>query len=191
MTEAIHLLVERYGLVAVFLGSLAEGESAAILAGFFAHQNVFAPWRALLAVFAGAWLGDMSFFLAGRYFSDTKAVLQLRKKPGFDRALRLVRDHPAAFVVLSRYAYGLRLAAGVTAGLSEIPLPKFMVLNVISSVVWTVLFCSIGYFLGLGAEQVFGQELHRHQRLLAALVIGIVAILAAPVLSRLTRRRGN
>jgi membrane protein DedA with SNARE-associated domain len=187
MTETIHLLVERYGLAAIFLGSLAEGESAAILAGFFAHQHVFEPWRAFLVVFVGAWLGDLSFFLTGRYFSDTRPVLRLRQQTGFARALKLVRDHPAAYVVLSRYAYGLRLAAGVVAGLSEIPFAKFLVLNVVSSLLWAALFCSIGFFLGLGTEQLFGQELHRHHRLLVGLAIGVVAILAAPILSRLVK----
>ena len=40
MTETLHWLVARYGLIAVFLGCVAEGESAAILGGFFA-----AAWR--------------------------------------------------------------------------------------------------------------------------------------------------
>ena len=36
MTDAIHLLIEKSGLFAVFIGCVAEGESAAILAGFLA-----------------------------------------------------------------------------------------------------------------------------------------------------------
>ncbi|TIT47170.1 MAG: DedA family protein, partial [Mesorhizobium sp.] len=46
MTEAIHHFIEQYGLLAVFLGCVAEGESAAILGGFFAHQHVFVLWHA-------------------------------------------------------------------------------------------------------------------------------------------------
>jgi membrane protein DedA with SNARE-associated domain len=54
MTELIHHLVERYGLIAVFVGCMAEGESAAILGGFFAHQQIFVSWQAWLAAFLGA-----------------------------------------------------------------------------------------------------------------------------------------
>ena len=36
MIDTLHWLVARYGLIAVFLGCVAEGESAAILGGFFA-----------------------------------------------------------------------------------------------------------------------------------------------------------
>ncbi|TIN07946.1 MAG: DedA family protein, partial [Mesorhizobium sp.] len=46
MTEAIHRLIEQYGLIAVFFGCVAEGESAAILGGFFAHQHIFVLWQA-------------------------------------------------------------------------------------------------------------------------------------------------
>ncbi|MGO4843119.1 DedA family protein, partial [Rhizobiaceae sp. 2RAB30] len=86
MTETIHLLVERYGLIAVFLGCLAEGESAAILGGFFAHQHIFVTWHAFVAAFLGAFLGDTLFFLAGRRFADHPWVVRLRARPGFSHA---------------------------------------------------------------------------------------------------------
>ncbi|MDW6023729.1 DedA family protein [Mesorhizobium sp. BAC0120] len=173
MTETIHLLVEKYGLIAVFLGSLAEGESAAILAGFFAHQRIFVTWQAIAATFLGAFGGDTLFFLAGRHFSETRFVTGLRNWPGFDRAFRLVQEHPAAYVLLNRYAYGFRLVGGVAAGLSGIALPKFVFLNVVSSAIWATLFCTIGYVFGLGAEQMMGAALHKHERLLIALGIGL------------------
>ncbi len=189
MIDTIHLLIERYGLVAVFLGCVAEGESAAILAGFFAHQKVFAPWQALTAVFLGAFLGDTCFFLAGRHFSTIRFVARLREKPGFDRAFRLVSEHPATFVILNRYAYGFRLIGGVAAGLSSIPPAQFVFLNAISSMVWAAIFCSIGYVFGLGAEQIVGASLHKYERLLIGLGIGLVIALAGWLLARSLSRR--
>ncbi|TIU08032.1 MAG: DedA family protein, partial [Mesorhizobium sp.] len=69
MTEAIHRLIEQYGLIAVFFGCVAEGESAAILGGFFAHQHIFVLWQAFLAAFLGAFAGDTAFFTLGRSFA--------------------------------------------------------------------------------------------------------------------------
>jgi membrane protein DedA with SNARE-associated domain len=189
MTETIHLLVEKYGLIAVFLGSVAEGESAAILAGFFAHQQIFVPWQAFAAAFLGAFGGDTLFFLAGRRFSETGFVVRLRHRPGFDRAFRLVQEHPAAFVLLNRYAYGFRLVGGVAAGLSGIPLPNFVSLNVLSSAVWALLFCTIGYVFGLGAEQIVGAALHKHERLLIALGIGLMVAVLGWGVAHLSSRR--
>jgi membrane protein DedA with SNARE-associated domain len=189
MTDTIHTLIEQYGLIAVFIGCVAEGETAAILAGFFAHQGVFVPWQAFVAVFLGAFGGDATFFLCGRRFADTALVKRFRAKPGFDRAFDLMHKHPALYVIGNRYVYGFRLVGGVAAGLSSIPAPKFIVLNAISALVWTSLFGGIGYVFGLGAEQILGETLHKHQRLLLGLGIGLVVGLAGWYTAhRLSRR---
>ncbi|TIP78179.1 MAG: DedA family protein [Mesorhizobium sp.] len=179
MTDAIHHLIEQYGLIAVFLGCVAEGESAALLGGFFAHQHVFVLWQAFLAAAVGAFAGDSFFFILGRSFADHPFVVKLKGRPGFSHAYRLVSTHPDIFVLSNRFIYGLRLAGGIAAGLSGIAVRRFVILNVISSIVWAGLFTTIGYVFGLGAERIIGQALARHERLLIALAIGLgVAVLA-------------
>ncbi|AZO54517.1 MULTISPECIES: DedA family protein [unclassified Mesorhizobium] len=179
MTEAIHHFIEQYGLLAVFLGCVAEGESAAILGGFFAHQHVFVLWHAFAAAALGAFAGDTFFFILGRSFADNRHVVRLRRRPGFRRAYHLLNTHPNIFVLSNRYVYGMRLVGGIAAGLSTIAAPRFVILNAISSVIWAVLFSTIGYIFGLGAEQLIGQTLMRHERLFVGLGIGLaVAVLA-------------
>jgi membrane protein DedA with SNARE-associated domain len=178
MTDTIHTLIEQYGLIAVFVACVAEGETAAILAGFFAHQGVFVPWQAFVAVFLGAFGGDAAFFLCGRRFADRPFVQRLRSRPGFDRAFDLMHRYPALYVIGNRYVYGFRLVGGVAAGMSGIAAPKFVVLNALSAFVWTTLFGGIGYIFGLGAEQIVGDALLKHQRVLIGLGIGLVAGLA-------------
>lgn len=189
MTDTIHTLIEQYGLIAVFAACVAEGETAAILAGFFSHQGVFVPWQAFVAVFLGAFGGDATFFLFGRRFADRPFVQRLRARPGFDRAFDLMQRYPALYVIGNRYVYGFRLVGGVAAGMSGIAAPKFVVLNAISAFIWTMLFGGIGYVFGLGAEQIIGSTLHNHQRLLIGLAIGIVIGLAGWYAAhRLSRR---
>ncbi|RUW48399.1 DedA family protein [Mesorhizobium sp. M1A.F.Ca.ET.072.01.1.1] len=182
MTEAIHRLIEQYGLIAVFLGCVAEGESAAILGGFFAHQHIFVLWQAFLAAFLGAFAGDTAFFTLGRSFADHPYVVRLRRRPGFRRAYRLLNTHPNIFVLTNRYIYGMRLVGGIAAGLSTVSVPRFVILNAISSAVWATLFGTLGYVFGLGAERMVGQAFARHERVLVALAVGIaVAVLAGLV----------
>ncbi|UCI17128.1 DedA family protein [Mesorhizobium sp. B2-1-8] len=189
MTETIHHFIEQYGLLAVFLGCVAEGESAAILGGFFAHQHVFVLWHAFVAAALGAFAGDTFFFILGRSFADNRHVVKLRRRPGFRRAYRLLNTHPNIFVLSNRYVYGMRLVGGVAAGLSTIAAPRFVVLNAISSVIWAVLFSTIGYVFGLGAEQLIGQALLRHERLFVGLGIGLaVAVLAWLVARHIAKR---
>lgn len=189
MTETIHHLIEQYGLIAVFLGCVAEGESAAILGGFFTHQHVFILWQAFLAAALGAFVGDTFFFILGRSFADHPYVRKLKARPGFNHAYRLVSSHPNIFVLSNRYIYGLRLVGGIAAGFASITVTRFVVLNAISSLVWAALFCGIGYVFGLGAERIVGQALHRHERLLIALAIGLVVAILAWVLARSVARK--
>lgn len=189
MTETIHHFIEQYGLLAVFLGCVAEGESAAILGGFFAHQNVFVLWHAIVAAALGAFLGDTFFFILGRSFADNRHVVRLRRRPGFRRAYRLLNTHPNIFVLSNRYVYGMRLVGGIAAGLSTIAAPRFVILNAISSTIWAVLFSTIGYVFGLGAEHFVGQALMRHERLFIGLGIGLtVAVLAWLVARHIAKR---
>jgi membrane protein DedA with SNARE-associated domain len=179
MADAIHHFIEQYGLIAVFLGCVAEGESAAILGGFFAHQHVFVLWHAIVAAALGAFLGDTLFFTLGRTFADHRYVLSLRQRPGFSRAYRLLNTHPDIFVLSNRYVYGMRLVGGIAAGLSSISALRFVFLNAISSAVWALLFTTIGYVFGLGAEQLLGKALLRHEKLLIGLGVGLAVVLIA------------
>ncbi|WP_027146373.1 DedA family protein [Mesorhizobium sp. WSM3626] len=189
MTETIHHFIEQYGLLAVFLGCVAEGESAAILGGFFAHQHVFVLWHAFVAAALGAFIGDTFFFTLGRSFADNRHVVRLRRRPGFRRAYRLLNTHPNIFVLSNRYVYGMRLVGGVAAGLSTIAAPRFVILNAISSVIWAVLFSTIGYVFGLGAEELVGQALMRHERLFVGLGIGLVVAVLAWLAARHIAKR--
>ncbi|MBZ9967613.1 DedA family protein [Mesorhizobium sp. BR1-1-2] len=184
MSDAIHHFIEQYGLIAVFLGCVAEGESAAILGGFFAHQHIFILWQTVVVAALGAFAGDTCFFILGRSFADHRYVVGLRKRPGFRRAYRLLNTHPNIFVLSNRYVYGMRLVGGIAAGLSNIAAPRFIVLNAISSAVWAVLFSTIGYVFGLGAEHFIGQALLRHERILVGLAIGLAVAVFAWLIAR-------
>jgi membrane protein DedA with SNARE-associated domain len=189
MTGTLHWLIAKYGLVAVFLGCAAEGESAAILGGFFAHQKVFVLWHAFAAAFAGSFIGDTLLFLAGRRFSNHPLVARLRSKPGFGYADKLVRRYPNWFVFGNRYIYGTRVVGGVVAGLSGIAIPRFLVINGLSALLWATIFSGIGYAFGLGAERLLGAALHEHQRLLIALAGGVFFGIAAYLASHYGARR--
>jgi membrane protein DedA with SNARE-associated domain len=184
MIDTIHELIERYGLIAIFAGTILEGETAAILGGFFAHQGLFSGFAAFLAAALGAFASDCLFFLLGRRFAGHPFVARLRAKPGFSHANAMLRAHPNVFIIANRFVYGMRLAGGVAAGLSEIGALRFVVLNAISALIWAAIFYALGYFFGLGAEALLGDLVHRHHRLLVGLGLGVVSLAAAWLLTR-------
>jgi membrane protein DedA with SNARE-associated domain len=183
MMDTFYWLIARYGLIAVFLGCAMEGESAAILGGFFAHQRVFTLSGTFAVAFAGSFIGDTLLFLLGRRFSTHSLVKRMRRKPGFRYAYGLVRRYPNLFVFANRYIYGTRVVGGVVAGLSGISIARFALINGLSALLWATIFIGVGYGFSMGAERLLGAAMHEHQRLLIALgggaIFGLAAYLAS------------
>lgn len=189
LMEAVTALIAEYGLVAIFLGCLAEGESIAIVGGFFAHQGVLPVWQTGAVAVVGAFLGDTILFLAGRHFGTWPSVQRLQAKPGFSHALDLARNRPRAFVFFNRFVYGMRLLGGVASGLALIPWKTFIVWNLLSSAVWASAFVSIGFFFGLSAEAVLGKALHEHERLIVSLGILAAVVLFGFLIAKRVKQR--
>lgn len=187
--DFIHSLIEQYGLLAIFFGCLIEGETAAILGGFFAHQDVLVSWQVFVTAYSGAFCGDAIMFLAGKYFAASPLVRRFERKPAFSYAQQMVRAHPTLYVLLNRYVYGLRMIGGIAAGLAGIGTSKFLALNALSTIAWTSIFVGIGYVFGTASEQIIGTELARHERLLLAVGIGICVVLIGRYLMHRRRRR--
>lgn len=189
MVHVFDSLIREYGVIAVFIGCLAEGESVAILGGFFAHQALLPLLFTYLAAFAGAFIGDTAFYVIGRHFAQYHWVRKLKAKPGFSHAMRLARRHEALFVFFNRYAYGMRIAGGVACGVARIPWPVFVTFNMLSAMVWAALFVSVGYFFGLGVETLIGSVLHAHQRLVIGAGIVIAVTVVVVIITQYVKRR--
>lgn len=191
MSDITADLIGRFGLFAVFIGCALEGETAALAAGFLAHQKLLGLAATFPAVFAGALAGDTAMFLAGRHWAGHPFVQRLRERPGFSRAARLVRSHPNSFVFFNRYIYGMRTVGAVTAGLSDIPIARYVMVNAASCIIWTFLCIGLGYFAGLGIERMIGGELRNHEKLIAAAVLMAASVFAFTLVSQRVRRRNR
>lgn len=187
--EALSALIARYGIAAIFLGCMLEGESVAVVGGFFAHQGILLLVPSFAAALVGAFLGDCALYLAGRRFAEAAWVRKMRGRTGFSHALDLAGKRPRPFVFFNRFVYGMRLIGGVAAGLARIPLGLFLFWNLLSSTVWAGLFFGGGYFFGLGAEALLGKELREHERLIVACAIIVVLFLVGTTVAKRIRRR--
>ena len=186
-------LLSTYGLAGIFLGCLAEGETFAMSAGLLAHQHVFSLMPALATVFAGAFLGDLCFFLAGRKLSHTRLVEKMTGHRAFNRARDLIARHPVMFILTNRFVYGIRTVGGLAAGMSGVSMILFMVLNAISAAIWTSLFVGIGWVFGLAAWQVMGHlfETHKGFVVVSLILLVLVSVAVAIVVHRKRKRRAT
>src|SRR5438105_14809593 len=102
------------------VGSLLEGETILVLAGFAAHQGLLSLPLTLTIAFIGGTLGDQFFFWLGH----TWGASLLRRIPGSDQRVRrvseLLRRHDALLIVGIRFMYGLRIIGPIAMGAGSV-----------------------------------------------------------------------
>ena len=59
-------LISQYGLIAVLAGSLLEGETVLLLAGYAAHRGYLDFTTVVAVAMLGAVIGDQAWFVLGR-----------------------------------------------------------------------------------------------------------------------------
>ncbi|MDB5737790.1 MAG: DedA family protein [Sphingomonas bacterium] len=169
-------IILRYGLVAIFLGAGIEGEPFAIAGGVLAHRHWLSAYGAALASIAGSCLIDQFWFHLSRHYHHSRMVRSVVRRPAFARSLDLIERHPVLFVLLFRFAYGLRAVAPVAIGASKLPARLFIPLNMAAAIVWGSLFTAAGYFLGPAfeaAEARFGSAIAIATICFSALVLAL------------------
>ena len=95
----IEALVARYGLAAVFLGSVAEGETVVLAGGLLASRYLLSLPAVIITAACGAFACDQSLFLVGRVCRNFAPVVRQVSKPNARKALDALERHPAGFIL--------------------------------------------------------------------------------------------
>ena len=172
-------LIEKYGYLATFVGTLAEGESLLILSGLCAHRGYLSLLVVIAVGAVGGALGDVGFFLLGRHYGAKLLARYPRYAPAADRVRGMIERFPVATILGVRFMYGLRTAGPAVIGTTSVSLPRFVALNAIGAIAWSGCWAGAGYLLGKAAEQLLG-DLARVEREVfgATLVVIVIAVVA-------------
>lgn len=148
----VSALITSYGYLAVFVGTLLEGETVLITAGFAAHRGLLDLPVVILVAIAGSTLGDQLAFLLGRWKGNAliARIPALAQHKG--RIHDLLDRHDLIFILGVRFLYGLRIAGPLIIGSSRVPPLRFAVLNLLGATVWSTLVSGVGYSLGIAAS---------------------------------------
>jgi membrane protein DedA with SNARE-associated domain len=168
-------LIAQYGLLAVFAGSLLEGETVLLLGGYAAHRG-YLDFAAVIAVaWLGAVIGDQLWFALGRRHGTQLIARRPRLGDKIRRALGLIERHPVAIILAMRFAWGLRTALPIAFGTSRVPWRRFLLLNLLSALLWAPLVAGIGYVFGaLIASHIHGLHRFEHWGMLAVLMLALI-----------------
>lgn len=104
-----------------------------------------------------------------------------------ERGHDLFERHGGKVVLLARCVPFLRSVVSIPAGVSGMPLGRFVVLTTIGSGVWNAVFIGIGWLLGENWSRVEGWSGPVGYVVTALVVIGVAVL----VVRRLRSRSGN
>ena len=173
--DFLYDFIGRYGLYAVFLLVMFEGDITLLVAGVLAHSYFFGEHGFLGVLLAGTLGGTVSdniAYLSGRTFR--KGVRGLRfyqaAKP---RMERLTKNFGGLSIFLSKYIYGLRWASCIFHGVGRMPYVRFVLVSVTSCFAWVFLLSGAGYFFSGAVMGIIGDFQRLGKVLLVIVVIGI------------------
>ena len=171
----LEALVQQYGYLAIFVGTLLEGETVLVLGGFLAHQGYLELPFVMLAAFLGGFSGDSIFFTLGK----VKGAAFLERHEKFRRATArargLVHKYGHLLLPVYRFLYGLRTALPFVFGMNRMSSFKFFGVVSMSACVWAIIVGSAGYFFGSAVNLVIA-DIKKYQMWIIAGFIVIAAL---------------
>jgi membrane protein DedA with SNARE-associated domain len=152
----------------VFLGSLIEGESVIFIAGFFAHEGYLSLPKIILVSFIGTLFADQVLYFVGRQYGNPFIERFPSFRPRAERAFRLLRRYDNIFILSFRFVYGIRIISPVVIGASGVGIKRFIVLNFIAAIIWSVGSCVAAYY--------FAHLIMEYVHLMPKVILGLVLI---------------
>ena len=162
-------LIETYGYWVVLAGTLLEGETVLLLAGFAAYSGLLELHWVIGVAILGSFMGDQLWFYLGR----TQGASLLVKYPSYAapaaRAQELLARYHTPIILGLRFFYGLRTVLPIVIGMSSISTLRFQVLNFVGAVVWATTGAVVGYLFGNAIEVILG-DIHRYEKFILAVL---------------------
>jgi membrane protein DedA with SNARE-associated domain len=165
--------VQDWGYVAVFLGSLVEGESVIFIAGFFAHEGILSLPKIIMVSFIATLFADQVLYHVGRHYGNHFLDKFPSLKPRADRAFDLLRRYDNIFILSFRFIWGIRTISPIIIGSSGVGVKRFLVLNLIAAIIWSVGSCVAAYY--------FAHLIMDKFHLVSKIALGAVIVLGAMI----------
>jgi membrane protein DedA with SNARE-associated domain len=169
-------LMMHYGLYAVFVLTMWEGDITLLLAGVFAHHGYFGDYGFLQVLGAGTLggvVGDSLAYGGGRGFERSVRNFRFYKMAA-PRIVKLVDKFGTLSIFIVKYIYGLRIASCVFYGVGRMPLLRFIVWTIASCAAWVTVLSGVGYMFSGTITRVIGDVQNITVYLLVVLVVGVI-----------------
>ncbi|SNR28062.1 DedA family protein [Puniceibacterium sediminis] len=168
----IENLIHEYGVIAIYIGCVFEGDTVAITGGVLAHRGLIPFWPVVFAAIAGGLTTDTITFWLGRRFRDHPRVLRAVSHPLSQRLTATFLSRPLLLACLFRFIPGARtLAPVMLATATRIRGLPYTVATAVSACIWGVVMVSVGRQIGELLTRILGHFTRTEIVLLVALMV--------------------
>jgi membrane protein DedA with SNARE-associated domain len=141
-----------FGYLALFVGTLLEGETIVFLAGLAAHHGyLWFPAVVAVAV-TGGFIADQTLFLVGRRYGNRVFARYPGIAAKVPRAQALLKRWDVLAIILVRFLYGLRVAAPIVIGSCGIAPWRLALFDFVGAVLWAFVVAGLGYYAGQAVQ---------------------------------------
>jgi membrane protein DedA with SNARE-associated domain len=175
--HAFYKIIESYGVYAIFVLCMIEGDITLLISGVMAHSRFFGEYsfgRVFLFGMAGGVAGDSFGYWLGRFFAARIKNYKFYQKSQ-PRIENLVEKFGGWAIVVSKYIYGVRVAICISSGVGKMPFTRFLINDAISCSIWAMLLAGVGYFFSGLITNIIGDFKKIGIVLLVIVALGILA----------------
>jgi membrane protein DedA with SNARE-associated domain len=171
-------LIETWGVYAIFVLCMIEGDITLLISGVMAHSRFFGDYsfgKVFLFGMTGGVAGDSFGYWLGRFFAAKIENYKFyqRSQP---RIERLVDKFGGWAIVVSKYIYGVRVAITISSGVGKMPYSRFLINDIISCSIWALMLAGVGYFFSGLITNIIGDFKKIGIALLILVAVGILAV---------------
>jgi membrane protein DedA with SNARE-associated domain len=151
-------------------------------AGFLANMGKFALPLVILTGILGDLVGSIIGYWIG-FLLEEELLLRLIKKYGkfilltehdYVKVTGLIKKHGTPFVIVGKLLPGIKSFTAVAAGITEVKFAKFVIGNVLASVIYVSLVSYIGFYLGSKWNSIGGYFRKFELVIIITLVLAII-----------------
>ena len=156
--DELSQIIAQFGLYAVFVLCMVEGDITLLISGAMAHTGIFGPYGFFwVLVFGtlGGMAGDCIAYGIGRVFQKNAKDYRFYQLAQ-PRVERLIDKFGTFAIVFSKYIFGIRAAVCVFYGIGRMPFGRFLFLDFISCALWVLILAGTGYFFSGAITSIIG-----------------------------------
>jgi membrane protein DedA with SNARE-associated domain len=143
------------GYIALFIGTLFEGEMVLVSAGAAARQGYLNLISVIITAWVGGIAGDHLFYVLGKCGGKRILAVRPRMDSRVQELLGMIERKQAPLILGLRFMYGFRMIVPFALGTAGVRMGLFFFLDACSGFLWSCIFSLVGYGFGMALTDVF------------------------------------